>query len=252
MHFLSLLWHDMWIARIGLQAILLAILVRRNFYRQFPVFVLLTAWEVMRSITLLVLSLERLGGDYYQVYLFGSAVDALLSFAVLCELLRYILRNYPVLSSLGNSLYRWTTVLLLVVALALAWSAPPNGKLMSTFYVLQRTVRLLQCGLLVFLFAFARSFVLSWKSRPFGIALGFGIAAFVSLAISAIRAEVEPKTVTMMTDALTFISQVSDLSAVGVWMGYFLAREPTVEHAPPTLPADDLQSWNRELRRLLP
>jgi hypothetical protein len=260
MHFLSFLWHVAWYCRIGLQAILLVILVRRDFYWQFPCFFWYTAWGAAHSMALVAMT----GAKYYQIYRVGAAGDAALTFAVLYELFRRILRDYPALSMVGNSLYRWTTLLFIVIALGLAWSAPAAGpgKLMATFFVLQRTVRLLECSLLVFLFIFARSFGLSWRNRAFGIALGLGISATVSLATAAIRAQIEPArsstTASMATfnNTLKLAGQVGDLSAVALWIAYFLARESAPQIPPSLVPPPDLPpdlgSWNQEIRKLVP
>ena len=45
----------------------------------------------------------------------------------------------------------------------------------SIYRLVQRTLRILQCGQLVFLFLFSNYFRLSWRNRAFGIALGLGI-----------------------------------------------------------------------------
>jgi hypothetical protein len=56
MHFLSFLWHVAWYCRIGLQAILLVILVRRDFYWQFPCFFWYTAWGAAHSMALVAMN----------------------------------------------------------------------------------------------------------------------------------------------------------------------------------------------------
>jgi len=255
MPFLSRLWHVIWILRVGLEAILLMILVRRRFYEQFPVFSLFTAWAVIQGATLLAMDRGASGESYYQTYVVGAVGGAILSFGVVYELYRRILRDYPLLSAVGNSLYRWAVLLLVATGLLLAWAAPAagEGKLIATFYILQRTARLLQCGLLVFLFVFARSFNLSWRDRAFGIALGFGITATVSLANATIRSQIETISPTQSKDILNLISQVSDAVAAGIWIAYALARKGAGRASPgPPLPRHDLESWNQELRRLLP
>jgi hypothetical protein len=255
MNSLAPLWHSVWIIRIGLQAILLAGLVWRQFFREFPAFLLFTAWAVIRGVTLADMVYARSSGiEYFQAYWVGAAGDAVLSFAVLYELLRHILRNYPVLKITGSSLYRWAVLFLLAVALVVAWFAPipePNS-LMGKFYALQRSVRLLECGLLAFLFIFAHSFGLSWRSRPFGIALGFGVSAMLSLASATIRAQIDPVSWNRTANILALAGQVSDLTGVVIWMAYLLAQEGGAQVPPMTLPGNNLRSWNRELRRLLP
>jgi hypothetical protein len=47
--------------------------------------------------------------------------------------------------------------------------------------ILQWVMRLIQCGLVVFLLAFSRHLTLPWRQQSFGIALGFGLYASVDL-----------------------------------------------------------------------
>lgn len=265
MYSLVRLWRIVWIAGIVLHAILLAFLVRRKSYQDFPAFVLFTIWAVTAGTGGIVLFIMdqpgvATGAEYYQGYCIAAAGDAILSFAVLYELFKRILRDYPTLSTVGQSLYRWATLLLVALAVGLTWSAPASGSgtLMATFFAMQRTVRLLECGLLVFLFIFARSFGLSWRNCAFGIALGLGIAAAVSLATSAIRSQVEsartPATpaAILMKNVFTLVNQVGDLSAVVVWMKYLLTRETVSTVSLPVLPPHDLETWNEEVRRFVP
>lgn len=262
MHFVDPLWRFVWIARIVLHAILLAFLVQRKSHREFPSFVLFTGWAVADSIVLWIMDQPGVatGAEYYQVFRIAAAGEAILSFAVLYELFKRILRDYPVLNTVGRSLYRWAILLFVVIALGLAWSAPATGSgtLMATFWVMQRTVRLLECGVLVFLFIFARSFGLSWRNRAFGIALGLGIAAAVSLATSAIQSRSEPAlataspTAVLIHNVFQVVNQVGDLSAVLVWIKYLLARERVSIVSLPALPPHDLKTWNQEIRKLVP
>lgn len=253
---IRLLWHRVWISYIGLHIVLLAMLIWRKSYRQFPVFFWFTVWQVIQSSTLAVMVFGHLlsGKAYYETYSVGAAIECMLSFAVVYELLKLIARDYPVLGGVGRSLYRWTALVLIFLGLTLAWYVPATGPgtLIASFSLLRRTARLAQCGLLVFLFIFASSFRLSWRSRAFGIALGLGVSAAVSLTTSAIRARIEPTVWNRTQDILTLVDQVGDLSGVLIWLSYLCPRES--KNAPPpssSLPTNDLEGWNRELQRFV-
>lgn len=257
MHFIFVSWHVLWIARVAMQAILLAILVRRKFFGSYPVFFLLTAWAVIEGATLLAIRyghFANAGRDYYYSYRTGAEGNAILSFGVIYEILRHLLRDYPVLSGVGGSLYRWSAVLLISIALVLAWLAPPvdPANIMTSFFAMQRAARLMQCGLLVFLFVFASSFGLSWRNRTFGIALGFGIGATIGLITAAILSQSNPAWLGTTRELLRFANQAADFSAVMVWIVYVLAEETAGVLPPPPIPGGDLGAWNQELRRLSP
>jgi hypothetical protein len=251
-------WHALWVARVVLQAILLVILVRRKINRQFPIFFIYTIWHVAASSLLVLIDysgLQYAGYYYYQLYRFTEAGDAIISFCVLYELFSHLVRDYPVLKNTGSSLYRQTILFFLAVALVLAWYAPAYSPEMlgPNFSVLQRSVRLLQCGLLTFLFMFAHSFGLSWKNRTFGIALGFGITATSGFVLAAIRVHLTAVlSPTLPKGIMQVANQTGDLWAVGIWIAYALAQEAKRIDVLPTLPEENLRTWNSELRRLLP
>jgi len=258
MHSLYILWHALWIVGVVLQAILAVILVRRETNRQFPIFLVYTMWQVALGFVLILLDysgLKHAGYYYYESYRVDTAGDAILSFCVLYELFSHLVRDYPVLKNTGSSLYRQTVLFFLAVSLVLAWYAPAYSPemLTPTLAVLQRSARLLQCGLLAFLFIFAHSFGLSWKNRMFGIALGLGVTATIGFVLAAIRVHL-PVVLgpTLPKGIMELVHQMGDLSAVGIWLAYALAPESKRIEVFPSLPDENLQSWNSELRRLLP
>ncbi|HTZ97379.1 MAG TPA: hypothetical protein VMB18_13340 [Terriglobales bacterium] len=258
MRFLYILWHALWIVHVVVEAILLAILVRRDVRRQFPIFFLYIAWDVALNSLLVLLDysgLKYAGYYYHEVYRVDTTGDAILIFCVLYELFSHLVGDYPVLKNTGSSLYRQTVLFFLAVALVLAWYAPAYSPemLIPNLAVLQRSARLLQCGLLTFLFMFAHSFGLSLKSRMLGIALGLGITATIGFVLAAIRVHLTAVLgPTFPKGIMELIHQMGDLAAVGIWMAYALAPESRRIDVFPTLPDDNLQGWNSALRRLLP
>src|SRR5208282_4043464 len=156
-----------------------------------------TGFEVLQFVVLLAMrySSSVSGGEYYYAYALGSAISAGLRFGVIYEVFAHVFRDYPALSGLGRTLFRWAAIVLLLLALGLAWLAPAEGvgHLMVMVDVLNRSVSILQCGLLLFLFLFSGYFALSWRSYAFGISLGLGIYASMDLAVASIRSQIEPR-----------------------------------------------------------
>jgi len=115
---------------------------------------------------------------------------------------------------------------------------------LSGIMILDRSVAIMQAGLLLFLFLFSRMFGLSWRSFTLGIALGFGIFASTELAYWAVR----------LTDLTEHSKDLLDLLPTGsyhisvlVWLGYLVAAEKPVRAA--TCPAPDMDRWSGELER---
>jgi len=252
---LSSLWHYVWTARFLLQAALLAWMIVRNFYRDFPIFVVYTGDAVLQTIILKAIDYSPWGTGslYFTAYAVGGALEAALSFAVIYEIFKHAFRDYPALRNLGTTLFRGTTVFLLLAGIVLIWLKPAGELrlLMSKLDHVEQTVCVMQCGLVVVLLLFSRNIGVSLRSRTFGIALGFGILASVDLATFAIRSGIESPLANPMTDLLTLITLVAYLCSVSVWTAYLIRPEPLPRAASLVLPAHDLEGWKEELRRLL-
>jgi hypothetical protein len=255
MRFVFLIWHCVWFLRVALLVALSAVGVQREFYKSFPVFILYTCWTALESLVFLGMNYAPFvtGNEYAAAFTAGAAVDSILHFVIIREIFKYLLSGYPALRETGDSFFRVVTVVLLIAVVALAWLAPAAGTshLMSGFFLLQRTVNVLLCGLLLFLFVFSGFFSLSWRSQAFGIALGLGILASVSLGTSAIRSQIEPIARNQAVEISELISQGAYLCSVLVWMVYLCLPERRSANKVKALPKHDLEIWNQELERLL-
>lgn len=256
----TVLFYYLWVAPHVLLGSVLFFMVRRQVYRQFPMFFLYAMWEISQFAVLFAIHLSNFhfGPGYKGAYLAGLALSTAIRFAVIHELFRHFFHRYPALTGPGRFLFRGATVLLLLIAVGLAISAPGNpadqtlaraatfSSLRATTFALDRAVTILQCGLLISLFLFSRYFTLSWRSNAFGIALGLGVFASLELATSAIRIYV-----TSMDKVFDISSMVTYHLCVLIWMFYLLAPEREPRYALQTLPEHDLEIWNQELQRLL-
>jgi len=252
---LSSLTDYLWTARFLLQAALLAWMMARHIYRSFPVFVWYTGVKVLQAMILQAIAYSQpyQGPGYFAVYAIGTVLGWILSFAVIYEIFQQAFRDYPALCNLGKGLFRGATAVLLLVGISLAWLKPAAElrMLMSKFDLVEQTVCLMQCGLVIVLLVFSRKIGLSLQSRIFGIALGFGILASVNLATFAIRSRVETAQPTSTKYLLTLITMVAALCSVGVWTAYVVRSETATDVAFGIPPNHDLETWNQELRRLL-
>jgi hypothetical protein len=231
------------------------VLIRRKFYRQFPIFVCYVSWIAVKGAVLIGMNYAPFitGNEYASAFTVGAAIDTAIRFAVIYEIFWHLLRGYPTVRESATALFRWGILILLVIVIGLAWLAPAGGagRLMSAFFVLHRTADVLLGGLLLLLFAFSGSLGLSLRSHAFGITLGLGILACVSLAASAIRSQIEPITRNQTVEVIELIFQTTYLCSVFVWMGYLFMPERGLENVVRTLPEHDLETWNQELERLL-
>ncbi len=252
---LDRLWHSLWFIQVALHLAVWMVLVKRKAYQQFPIFVCYVGWIALEGLILLAVYYAPFttGNQYALTFGAGAAVATGLRFAIIYEIFDHLLRGYPMLRSSAVAWFRWVTVALLAAVIALAWLAPARGTghVMSVFFLLQRTVDVLLCGLLVFLVGFSGFFHLTWRSQIIGIALGLAVVATVGLATSAIRAEIQPIVHNQTTDMMEIISQSTYVCSALIWIAYLLVQERTRPNRPGRLPQHDLETWNDELQRLL-
>jgi hypothetical protein len=249
-HLLRPLFYYLWIAPHILQAVILMLMIRRNLHKQFPIFLLYTAFELFQFLVLLTVFIHSgsLADERYRgAFALGTAVSTALRFGIIYEIFTEVFRNYKALGELGRVLFRWATIILLLIGVALAGTHGngPDGFLLIV-PILDRTVSLMQCGLLLFLFLFSRYFALSWRNYAFGIALGFGILASLELANSAIRSQIAAGSY-----LLDNLGMATYHCCVIIWICYLVTPERSTYRTPRKLPQDDLEVWNRELQRLL-
>jgi hypothetical protein len=251
---LFLAWHIAWFARVILSVALFLAVITRKVYKQFPLFAVYSGWIAIAGTLLLVMNYTDAvsGNQYFAGVAASNGVETVLAFAIIYQMFAQTARRYPPVKGLGGFVFRAITLAFLAIAIALAWFAPARGpsQLTSMYFVIQRTLRTLQCGQLVFLFLFCGYFRLPWRGRAFGIALGLGILSSTSLAINAIHSQ----TVAKWDQTEYFLRLLSDLTyltAISVWLKYLLMPEKVTPSTGGSLPPHDLGPWNRELERLL-
>jgi hypothetical protein len=165
---------------------------------------------------------------YFYAHWSLAVVSLLLGFLVIREIFMDIFRPYHTLKDLGNVLFTWAGLVMLMVAAVVAAASPPSsqGPIVEAVLTLQRSVRVTQCGLILFLLVFSKYLGVSWKQQSFGIALGFGGVATVELAIVALCAAGR-----VGETAANISNMIAYSLFVAVWLGYALlnreARETT-------------------------
>jgi len=139
-------------------------------------------------------------------------------------------------------------IVLLLTATAVAGygANPDSGKIIAGILTAERSLRIIQAGLLLFLFLFSSSLGLTWRHYLFGIALGFGTFAIVDLASLAARAQLGH----ISADVVSLVRSVAFNCAVLIWVVYIFQRKPS-EFQIPEIPTHDLEEWDRALVQLL-
>jgi hypothetical protein len=249
----SLLWNYLWLAPNILLLVLALLMWRRKLYQQFPVFLIFAvaiaieqlivyAADVIPSVT---------GGVFWRVFWAGLLVEALVKFALIGEIFSQVFGRYDSLATVGKRIIRGVGILLVLAATLAAAYAPidnPRYSVISRAHILDQTIYMIECGLLVFIFLFASYFRLTWNHKTFGIAVGLGISACVHLADWAVTSS---GALINKRDLLDFVNMATYHACVLIWFYYLLGPEKNISKAAGPPPELDLEVWNEELERLL-
>ena len=160
---------------------------------------------------------------YFYVYWASYALEAILSLLVIYSIFRLAMAPLKGLQTLGMLVFRWVAAISVAVAIGVAVTPHLTGiKFMVAMITqLQQTSSILTLCLLLFVCFAIRPMGLSFRSRIFGVSLGLGVLATISLVNSAWLAR--------YANMYSLFSVVNGL-AVGltllVWSAYFAFPEP--------------------------
>ncbi len=213
----------LWIAHPVLQLGIGATMYKRKLHRSFPAFFSYIAFQVASFV--LLFPIKQLGFFtlYFYLYWTFAAVNLILGFMIIYEVFLDVFRPYYTLKDLGNVMFKWAALVMLLVAFVVAASNSGQGMdpILQAIMTVERCVRVAQCGLVLFLIVFSRYLGVSWRQQSFGIALGLGGAAAVELATYALYVGSPMSQVT-----LAAINLVAYNLALMIWFSYALLKVP--------------------------
>lgn len=247
------LWHYLWVAPNLLLIVLAVLMWRRGLRKTFPVFVV---YALVSGIGQLAVYLADIAPwvtaeNFWRVDWVSLVSEGVLKFALIAEIFAQAFNPYPSLARVGKYLIRGVGVALVLVAALAAAYAPKDNALgvISGAHLLEQTLYLIVCGLLLFIFLFSAYFRLTLARSSFGIALGMGISASVHLGTWAIIANGGlPNPIRF---ELEFLNMATYHVCVLIWFYYLLVPPKVAKKSAVSLPENNLAIWNRELERLL-
>jgi hypothetical protein len=212
-------YYALWIAHPVLQSALAAVMYRRKLHRKFPVFFAYAISQVLIFAVLFPIDLKGSYAAFFYAYWITAAISLTLGFQVIYEIFLDVFRPYHTLKDLGAVLFKWASLVMLLVAAVVAAASPSSdqGPLVQSVLTVQRCVRVIQCGLVLFLLLFSRYLGVSRKQQSFGIAFGFGTFAAVELFIVALHTANHAGYV-----GAYLANMVAYNVAILVWIGYAL------------------------------
>lgn len=211
----------LWFAQPLLQVAVAIVVWRRKLHKLFPVFLAFLLTQIgIFAITYPIYAIYGFSNEwYFGLFWLSQALNAVLNFKIIHEVFLDVFRPYPALKDLGTPVFKWAGLVMLLVAVVVAASnSNDQSPVTQAVLTLQRSVKLIQFGLILFLIIFSRFLGVSRKQVSFGVALGAGFAGGVQLILLAMHSGGLIRQGTMnMVDMLCY-----DVALL-VWLGYALA-----------------------------
>jgi hypothetical protein len=170
----------------------------------------------------------------YKVYFYShwilAAVQTALMIAIIFNVFNLAMRPLPGLHRLGKIVFKWVSVVSLLVALVIAFGphfVTSGDALQVAFSVaIERTQEglsvLILCLLLFVCFA-TKPLGLTYGSRIFGVALGLGVLSTVQLIQGAWLSTTQAR---VLYSPMFVVSTLGTCAAFLVWGTYFAMPEP--------------------------
>ena len=217
--------------------------------KEFPTFAAYLVWRISSILALNVLLYEHnifhidrhhAYAAYYYAYIVSYLAGAGMIFFVIRQMFGIIMAPLPGLKRLGLIAFKWVAISSVVLALASVVFPMGSGKslFVSIPIDLMRCVSLLQLSLLAFLAVSVQTLGLSYRSRAFGISMGFGLLACMDFLATALAFQ-HPN----LSSTINLVAQAGTDIALLLWTIYFALPEPARQ--PITLPVSSpLLKWN--------
>ena len=219
------------------------IMHRKRLRSQFPLFFSYLALYTAASLVSIATYLYSCVW-YFYVYWALAILLMIVEIGVIYEVLANTLKSYSALVDLAKILFRSAAVFLLLIGLitAAATNGPQLTKLEAATDVVEHSIQLMQCGLLLFLLVFESRLGVSWRNHGMAIAIGMGLYSAVDLTISYLRM--------LSIGSRTVLETSGGLWAIGVfvfWIAVLAKREPAPKSLLDTPHRLIFQRWNEAL-----
>lgn len=160
---------------------------------------------------------------YFYLYWGSYALEAVLSLLVVYSIFKLSMAPLQGLQSLGMLIFRWVAVISVAVSVGVAIVPQHTGMefVVGLVSQVQQTSSVLTLCLLLFVCFAIRPMGLSHRSRIFGVSLGLGLIAAVSLVDAAWLSHNQD-----MQSVINVINGLAMCATLCTWTTYFAIPEP--------------------------
>lgn len=237
--------HAVWLAGIGVQLVLASTLLLKRLWLKYPAFCGYTFFNLFAAA--LTYSLRGHTNLYFYVFWTCDAIGIVLGLAVVRELFTAVFAPHPALRKLATVIFRIAVVLLVAFACVVIYMQSMDARDIATAVLLAaEAARLIELGLIMFLFLSAGAFGLHWRQHVFGIALGLGMFAAVQLTSVTLLGHAN----STMVEAFSLARSISFAVSLLIWLGYLVIPEKVAANGEVPKRAQ-LEQWNQAVMELI-
>jgi len=211
-------------------------------------YVLWCLTPIFMSVTAVFLCRRRLQKQF--PYFFNYVIFQILSFLV-----EFPLRNWPnyyyvywtvheALRDLSVILFRWCALVVLLLGgmwAITSWRQNQVDNITNAIYLIDRSVRLMQCGLVLFMLLFNEYLGIRRRNLLFGIAVGFGFFAAVNMLVMTALSHHSY----FSKSTLSRINGIAYVISTLIWLAY--AALPSTVRGGAKQVAEATQKWDQAL-----
>ncbi len=241
----------LWIAPHVLLSIFLICLLGRRLQRQLPIFVVYVVFELVQFVALFAIYLHSPFSAfiYKWALVVGTGISSILELGVIYELANELLLSRSTLASILRPVLQVILALLVLGAAmgSVAVSEISVPRVTNIFEMLDFSSNLIEAGMVLALFIFARALRVSWRSWIAGVALGLGVSASIDLVSAGLRAE--------WGNRAFIAADLTQMTGFHVCVIIWLVSVFLADRTPPfpdgKLKISDLEIWDQELQRMV-
>ena len=234
---------------LGMQLVIIVAMSVRRLFLNAKYFYAYIVWQTLAIVIMYALHhLYPRGPQFFYAYWINNAINICLGIAIIMELFNRMFDPYRSIRRFAKLMLLWSGAVLVLVGalLSIYREAEYSVPMLTGFFVAERSLRVIQLGLILVLLALTRYLHLRWKNHLFGIPLGFGFYALMALVGLTVRMHYG-KPVAPIENVL---QGTAYCAAVLIWFIYVLQRDAAPVSLIP-FPSEQLEKWDHILEDIL-
>jgi hypothetical protein len=247
---LKLLFNGLSLTGLALQLAIVGRMYTSDLRSELRIFYGYAVFSVLHNV--LLFSVRNYFGfyssEYFLSYWLLFLIDTTLAFFIIQEIYSKVLYRYEGLRKLSAMVFRWSFMVIALVAAitALGSAAADRDAVYSAILLLDRSAMMVELGLIVLLFVFARSLALGWRECVFGIAVGICFYCGADVAMLSLRAHYGNSVGSLYSIVKPFVT----VTTLAIWTIYvYRAERGTINIVKGV--NSDLEGWNQAVLQLL-